>query len=154
MTRTRARRDYLDWLRGVAVLLMIEAHLLDSWTGEPGRSSEAYRYAIIVGGTGSGLFLFLAGIASALSAGSKWRRHGDPAAAAGAVAWRGLEIFLLAFLFRLQAWFVSWSQDPGDLLKVDILNIMGPSIVAAALMWRLFPSVRARTLLFAAAAVF
>ena len=154
MSRTRARRDYLDWLRGVAVLLMIEAHLLDSWTAEPDRSGAAYRYALIVGGTGSGLFLFLAGIASALSAGSKWRRHGDRAAAAGAVARRGLEIFLLAFLFRLQAWFVSWSQDPRDLLKVDILNIMGPSIAVAALLWRLFASARARGLLFAGAALF
>ena len=26
------RREHLDWLRGVAVLLMIDAHLIDSWT--------------------------------------------------------------------------------------------------------------------------
>ena len=46
-------------------------------------------------------------------------------AASRAVVRRGLEIFGLAFLFRLQAWILSWSS-PWTLLKVDILNIMGP----------------------------
>ena len=36
------RREYLDWLRGVAVLLMIEAHLFDSWTAAPDRDSRAF----------------------------------------------------------------------------------------------------------------
>ena len=26
------RRGYIDWLRGVSVLIMIEAHTLDAWT--------------------------------------------------------------------------------------------------------------------------
>ena len=26
-----SRRGYLDWLRGVAVLIMVEAHLFDAW---------------------------------------------------------------------------------------------------------------------------
>jgi uncharacterized membrane protein len=26
------RRGYLDWVRGLAVLIMIQAHVLDSWT--------------------------------------------------------------------------------------------------------------------------
>ena len=26
------RRTYIDWLRGLAVVIMIEAHTLDSWT--------------------------------------------------------------------------------------------------------------------------
>ena len=29
---TSTRRGYLDWLRGLAVLIMIEAHIVDSWT--------------------------------------------------------------------------------------------------------------------------
>ena len=32
MTGSAARRTYLDCLRGVAVLIMIEAHVIDSWT--------------------------------------------------------------------------------------------------------------------------
>ena len=148
-----ARREYLDWLRGLAVLLMIEAHLLDSWTAPAERASTAFRYAMIVGGTGTTFFLFLAGVAVGLSAGSKERRSGDAGAASTAVVRRGLEIFGLAFLFRLQAWILGWSSNPRDLLKVDILNVMGPAIALAALLWRLSRTARGRSLTLAAAAI-
>src|SRR3954447_22314094 len=99
-----ARRGYLDWIRGVAVLIMIEAHVIDSWTGSPDRHTHAFLNAMVLGGFGAPLFLLLAGVAVAMSAGSKFRRTGDRAAASSAVVRRGFEIFLLAFLFRLQAW--------------------------------------------------
>ena len=145
------RREHLDWLRGVAVLLMIEAHLFDSWTAAPDREGSAFRVLMIIGGGGTTLFLFLAGVAVALSAGSKLRRTGSLSGAANPAVRRGLQVFGLAFLFRLQAWILGWSHRPTDLLRVDILNIMGPSIVVAALLWRLGTSSRARALIFAAA---
>jgi uncharacterized membrane protein len=144
------RRGYLDWLRGLAVLIMIEAHILDSWTRLDERSSPLFGASIILGGFGAPLFLFLAGVAVALSAGSKCRRFGDRSAASAAVARRGLEIFLLAFLFRLQAMVVSWGSWM-SLLKVDILNIMGPAIMAAAWLWGLARTPRGRVIAFAAA---
>lgn len=134
MSGTPVRRSYLDWLRGVAVLIMIEAHIFDSWTRFPDNRTTEFAYAMILGGFGAPLFLFLAGVVVPLSAGSKLRRSGDPGAAWRAVAMRGLEIFGLAFLFRLQAWVLGWSH-PRDLLRVDILNIMGPSMIAAAALW-------------------
>ena len=145
----RPRREYLDWYRGVAVLYMITAHLLDSWTRDPDRGSALYRQVMMVAGTGTTLFLLLAGVSVALSAGSKLRRSGDVGWAWRAVALRGLEIFALAFLFRLQAWVISGTGSPRDLLRVDILNIMGPSIVAAALIWRLAESATGRAAAFA-----
>ena len=145
------RRDYLDWLRGVAVLLMIAAHMLDSWVGEPDRSTALYRFAIAVGGMGTVFFLLLAGVAVGLSAGSKLRRSGSANAAFLAVVRRGLELFALAFVFRVQALFVGWSPNARDLLKVDILNIMGPSIVLAALLWRVGGTLRRRAVTFAVA---
>ena len=87
-----SRRTYLDVLRGVAVLVMIEAHLLDSWTRFPDRQTRQFTDAIVIGGFGAPLFLFLAGIAVPLSAGSKFRRTGDAGAASRAVVRRGLEI--------------------------------------------------------------
>src|SRR5512134_1811164 len=130
MSDTRSRRGYLDLLRGLAVLIMIEAHVLDSWTRFPDRQTRQFAYAMILGGFGAPLFLFLAGVAVPLSAGSKLRRTGDAHAASRAVVRRGLEVFGLAFLFRIQAWVLGWSS-PRLILKVDILNIMGPSIMAA-----------------------
>ena len=69
------RRTYLDVLRGVAVLVMIEAHVIDSWTRAADRHSAAFGKSLILGGFGAPLFLFLAGVAVAMSAGSKarWR---------------------------------------------------------------------------------
>ena len=150
MSSPPSRRGYLDWLRGLAVLIMIEAHLLDSWTRMPDRQTREFAYAMIVGGFGAPLFLFLAGVAVALSASARLRRSGDAAAAARGVARRGTEIFGLALLFRVQAWILGWSA-PRSLLKVDILNIMGPSIVLAAWLWGAARSLSGRILGFAIA---
>lgn len=142
-----ARRPYLDALRGVAVLIMIEAHAIDSWTRVADRRSRAFGEALILGGFGAPLFLFLAGAAVAMSAASKARRTGDSRAAARAVQRRGLQIFLLAFVFRFQS--LVLSQAPvWTMLKVDILNIMGPAIILAAMVWGAFRTTRARVVAF------
>ena len=43
---------------------------------------------------------------------------------------RGWQIFGLAFLFRLQSYVLSGFQNAVSLLKVDILNIMGPAMAS------------------------
>jgi hypothetical protein len=35
------RRQYLDWLRGIGVLIMIEGHGFDAWTRVADRSRDA-----------------------------------------------------------------------------------------------------------------
>src|SRR5437588_11047494 len=149
MASAARRRSYLDWMRGLAVLVMIEAHVIDSWTRAADRHGSAFGRSLILGGFGAPLFLLLAGVAVALSTQSKSRRLGDDAAAR-AVERRGLEIFLLAFVFRVQAWLISRSAARA-MLKVDILNIMGPSIIATALLWRAFGTFRGRLAAFASA---
>ncbi len=149
MAEPNLRRGYLDWMRGVAVLIMIQAHVLDSWTRLDARQSWQFRWAMLSAGFGAPLFLFLAGTALVLSAGSKVRRGRDAGGAGAAVMRRGLWIYGLAFLFRLQAWVLGWGPAR-TLLKVDILNVMGPSIVAAGAIWRAFRTPRARALAFAA----
>jgi uncharacterized membrane protein len=148
----RLRRGYLDWLRGLAVLIMIEAHLIDSWTRSPDRETTAFQWSTTLGGFGAPLFLFLAGVSVSLSASSKLRRSGEVRKASAAVVRRGLDIFGLAFLFRIQACILSWGAW-WTLLKVDILNIMGPSIMAAAAIWGGFRTIGGRLIAFAAATV-
>ena len=104
------RRTYLDVLRGVAVLVMIEAHVIDSWTRVADRRSRAFGESLILGGFGAPLFLFLAGVSVSLSAASKLRRTGDVATASRAVIRRGAEILGLAFVFRLQACIIRWGS--------------------------------------------
>src|SRR4051794_6112109 len=139
-------------MRGLAVLVMIEAHVIDSWTRLDARHTWQFMWSMVLGGFGAPLFLYLAGLSVALSAGSKLRRTGDAAAAARFVMTRGLQVFGLAFAFRMQAWVLGMGS-PRSLLKVDILNIMGPSIVAAAALWGACRTRRSRLLAFAAAAL-
>jgi uncharacterized membrane protein len=152
MTEGSQRRGYLDWMRGLAVLIMIEAHTLDSWTRVPDRHTTEFTYAMILAGFGAPMFLFLAGVAVPLSAGAKSRKSGDDRLATTAVVRRGLEIFGLAFLFRLQSWVLGWGAL-WTLFKVDILNIMGPSIAAAALLWGAARTRQGRAALFVGAAL-
>ncbi len=129
------RRGYIDWLRGISVLIMIEAHTLDAWTRLDARHNGTYAWAMIVGGFAAPSFLFLAGITLALAAGSRMRRGRTPGEAAALARRRALQIFGLAFLFRLQSWVISGGDVAQSLLKVDILNVMGLSMLAAAILW-------------------
>jgi uncharacterized membrane protein len=144
-----SRLLYLDWLRGIAVLAMVHAHTLDAWTREADRNNQTYYSLQWVGGVASALFLFLAGVATAMSAASKARQAGSIGEGARAARRRGFEIFVLAFVFRLQAEILGFGPLQ-SLLKVDMLNIMGLAMIAAALAWQ-FPSHRrSRVMTFAA----
>lgn len=154
MRAPAGRRSYLDVLRGIAVLIMVEAHVIDAWTRTSDRATRGFGQALILGGFGAPLFLFLAGIGVVLSAGSKARRSGDPAAASRAVQRRGLQIFALALLFRLQSWVLGGFSAPAwTMLKVDILNIMGPAMIAAAALWSVGRGARSRLAIYTVSAI-
>jgi len=141
------RRDYLDWLRGIGVLIMIETHTLDSWTRLADRDRATYQRAIVLGGFGAPIFLFLAGVALVLAANARRRRGLSEVEATRRAERRAWQVFGLAFLFRLQSLVIS-GGGMRALLKVDILNVMGVSMLTAAWLWRLgrTPWVRAAVL--------
>jgi uncharacterized membrane protein len=114
---------------------MIEAHTLDAWTRATDRASTAFHDAMVLAGFAAPLFLWLAGVSVVLAAEASVGRGKSRRAAAESVCRRGLEIFVLAFLFRLQAFVVSPGAHPITLFRVDILNIMGPAITAAGVIW-------------------
>ena len=127
---------------------MIEAHTFDAWTSASSRGSTAFGYAMILAGFAAPLFLWLAGVAIPLAA-SAGKRRGLTRREAGLnVVKRGLEIFILAFLFRIQAFVLSPGAHPITLFRVDILNVMGPGIVLAALVWLVVQSRTSAVVLF------
>jgi uncharacterized membrane protein len=139
-----SRLAYLDWLRGLTVLIMIEAHTFDAWTLTTERSRPAFGRLMLLGGMAAPLFLFLAGVAAALAAGAQIERGRSVRKAAHHVERRGWWIFLLAFVFRLQSYVLGGFARPSTLMKVDILNIMGPAIACTAALWGSASSRRAR----------
>lgn len=135
MAAPSSRLVYLDWLRGLAVLIMVLAHVVDSWTMESHRHDGAFYSAVFVGGLGAPFFMLLAGVAVVLSGYSRSRAAGDPAAGAAAAMRRGADVFVLGLLFRVQSQLLGWGPLT-NLFRVDILNVMGLSMIAAAIGWR------------------
>jgi uncharacterized membrane protein len=130
-----SRLAYLDWLRGITVLVMIEAHTFDSWTLASERARPMFGRLMVLGGMAAPLFLFLAGVAAALAASAEIDRGRSAGDAARRVERRGWQLFLLAFVFRLQSFVLGGFSRPATLLKVDILNVMGPAIACTAALW-------------------
>ena len=47
---TMSRRSYIDWLRGIAVVSMIEWHVFDAWTAHSARDNAAWPVIKVIGG--------------------------------------------------------------------------------------------------------
>jgi uncharacterized membrane protein len=150
---TGRRLSYIDWMRGLAILIMIEAHVLDGWTRPSDRQTLAFGISAILAGFAAPMFLFLAGVSVALATSAGTRKTGSAAQAAARVRRRGWQVFGLAYLFRFQAYILNPKAMLSGVLKVDILNIMGPSIVAAAAIWQFGRHTRRRLLALGGAAL-
>jgi uncharacterized membrane protein len=143
------RKVYLDWLRGIAVIVMVLAHATDAWTRQEDRQLDLYGYTVFIAGLAAPLFLFLAGLTLTMAASARAVKVGHSAAASYA-RWRALQIFALALIFRLQSQLLGWGPLV-NFFKVDILNVMGIAMLAAAIIWTLSASRPGRILLFAIA---
>ncbi len=131
------RLGYIDWMRGLACVLMFQTHCYDSWLSPEARGTEWFYWSQRLGTFPAPLFLFLAGVSFALVT-DKLRQKGVARnEIARKTMLRGGAIFGLALLFRLQEWLLGQPHAPWtDLLRVDILNLMGVSMVAmGALCW-------------------
>jgi len=127
---SKARLAYIDWMRGLACLLMFQTHCYDAWLGGSARQSRFFMYSQLGGTFPAPLFLFLAGISFALVTDKLLQRNLSPSQIARSTIRRGAEIFGFGLLFRLQEYLISWGWAPkSDLLRVDILNTIGLSMM-------------------------
>ena len=129
---SQARRAYIDWLRGLAVLCMIEWHVMDAWTSVPARASAIWPVAQWIGGWAAPLFLFLAGVAVPFAIAGHVAKGRDEPRATWLVARRGLEVFAIAHLFRVQSFLFNINAPLASLLAPDILNILGLGLAITA----------------------
>jgi uncharacterized membrane protein len=124
------RLAYIDWMRGLACVLMFQTHCYDSWLNPAARKTTLFAWSQLGGTLPAPLFIFLAGISFALVA-EKLRAQGSaPGAIAKQAIVRGAEVFGLGILFRIQEFTLGYPRAPWtDLLRVDILNILGVSMM-------------------------
>jgi uncharacterized membrane protein len=128
-----ARLDAIDWLRGLAVVLMIQTHLYDSWVSPAGKATTAYWWTRYLGGVPSRLFLLLVGVSMAIGFERHLERGTARAAMVRAAVRRGLEILALAYLFRFQEYALAGFWGPvSALFRIDILNCIGASMIVVA----------------------
>ncbi len=136
--KTTARLAYVDWARGFACVAMFQTHCYDSWLGGAARDGQFIKLSQLGGTLPAPLFLFLAGVSSALVT-DKLRQKGMGAnEIARTTILRGGQVFLLALLFRLQEFLLGLPRAPWtDLLRVDILNVIGLSLMILGLACRI-----------------
>jgi uncharacterized membrane protein len=147
----KPRLAYIDWMRGLACVLMFQTHCYDSWLSGEARKSTFFMWSQLGGTLPAPLFLFLAGISFALVTDKLRQRGADPNQVARTTILRGAEIFGLGFLFRLQEFLLGLPWSPWtDLLRVDILNTIGFSMMLMGITCRLAGGGRARTAMVAA----
>jgi uncharacterized membrane protein len=128
---TARRLAYIDWMRGLACVLMFQTHCYDSWMSPEAKKSSSVTGWSKLGGTlPAPLFIFLAGVSFALVT-EKLREKGiERNAVAKQTILRGAEVFGMGLLFRVQEFALGYPWSPWtDLLRVDVLNILGLSMM-------------------------
>ena len=127
--------------RGMACIGMFEVHAYDSWLTPAGRQTNFFGSSQFSGTLPAPLFIFLAGLATALITDRMRRKGASPNQIATRIIRRGAEIYCLGFLFRLQEFVLGWPNAPRtDLLRVDVLNMIGLSIMLLGILCRLSSS--------------
>src|SRR4051795_3952663 len=96
------RLHYLDWVRGLGAVIMLQGHVFDSFLKNDLRPGGAFVYSQFVGGMPPAIFLFLTGITLAFLMDSTERKGLAPGARVRASLRRAGYLVLLAFAFRLQ----------------------------------------------------
>lgn len=144
-TPSSSRLAYIDWLRGLACVLMFQTHCYDAWLGGAARNSKFYMWSQILGTFPAPLFLFLAGISFAIVIDKLLRKNLAANQIGRTMVRRGAEILGWGLLFRLQEYAIALGWAPWtDLFRVDILNTIGASMILMGVVCWLVLSYKAR----------
>src|SRR5215475_14382435 len=127
------RFPFLDWMRGLAVLVMIQCHTFNSFTRMDLREGGPYVLSQFIGGMAAPLFLFMAGMTTGFQMESLERRESDARRRWLVSLKRAAYILGIAFAFRFTNWLFSMPHaDASEITRVDILNCMGVGMAALA----------------------
>jgi uncharacterized membrane protein len=129
------RLAYIDWLRGLACVIMFQAHSYSSWLTPEARKTEFYRWSQAAATVPAPLFILLAGVSSAMVTQRLREKGVSRNAIARATILRGAEVLGLGLLFRGQEFVLGYPNVPWtDLLRVDVLNILGMSMMLMGIL--------------------
>src|SRR6266849_276686 len=122
-------------MRGLACLLMFQTHCYDSWLRPELHETQLYMLSQFAGTLPAPLFIFLAGVSFALVTEKLRKRGVERNAIARQTILRGAEVFGFGILFRVQEFILGIKKAPWtDLLRVDVLNILGISMMMMSVL--------------------
>ena len=142
MAATQHQRiEYIDRLRGLAVVGMFFVHPATAWLSAETKTTEYFRNFMQVSGMIAPTFMFLAGLSIAIIADRADRSGKDMQVVKRHISKRGLEILLLGYGLHIVMYLLSGAGGPFvRALKVDILHCIG--LTMAIVPWIAFPKGR------------
>jgi hypothetical protein len=141
-------------MRGLALVIMFQCHVFNSFTRMDLRSGGLYALSQFTGGLAGPLFLFMAGMTFAFQMESLERRGLLPRGRWLACLRRAGYILAIAFLIRITDWATSWPHAGWEeIMRVDILNSMGVAMAAFSLAALAGGGQRMRVVLLGAVAI-
>ena len=121
---------FLDSMRGLAAAVMLQGHTFHSFSRNDLRDQSWYVLSQFFGGIAPAIFLALTGVTFAFLMERNERRNLPMLSRWVEALKRARYLILIAFLFRFQLWAVAFGQSYWhDMLKVDVLNLMGVSML-------------------------
>jgi uncharacterized membrane protein len=148
------RLPFLDWMRGLALVVMIQCHVFNSFARMDVRNGGLYSLSQFFGGMAGPLFLFMAGVTFAFQMQSLEGRKVIPRRRWFACLRRAGYILGVAFLIRITNWATSWPHDGwAEITRVDILNSMGLAMAVFSVAAFLTDGRRVRVVLLAAVVI-
>ncbi len=152
-----ARKTWLDWQRGLAVLFMVEWHAYDAWRLDEAATGPLHAVLAFVGGFAAPAFLYMAGMSQVFGDMALARKGVETGERRRRALRRALWLLAVAYGFRVAEYLLGGAfRVPGgwrDVLKVDVLNVIAVSLLATALLTGLSPRVHAGLTVAACAAV-
>lgn len=126
--RRAERLDFVDLMRGFAVVCMIEWHTTDAWIVDSVRSSSAFEALRFIGGLAAPLFLLLAGVSLGIKADGHVRKNVPLVSSLRDMAARGFEVIVFGYALRVYMWAV----DASGLFRPSSWSVLVPACAAIA----------------------
>ena len=141
----RSRLAFVDWLRGVACIIMLQAHVFESFARPVPGDHSVTTISKLIGGIAAPIFLFLVGMTLAFKIGRCELQGLSARTALGAALSRAFYLAAVAYAFRIQRWIFSWPEGRWTfILHPGVLNCMAAGTVLLAFSALLSPGKRIR----------